>query len=361
MSKWDRAETALRAGINLVLELPAFFSCHNGGVFGAAAVDILAASGVTEYLSFGMERPDFDVNPILSILVHEPPFFKDNLKKYLNSGFSYVKARAAALDDIESGWGAFVSSPNNSLALAYMERIMRRGHSIKWRPVRRAGAGFHDENAASSLPSATAIRKAIYEGRGGDARQGLPPATSGVLQSCTDRGAVVLSRERLWRLTRFLLMRTPREELTAFSEITEGIENRFKRLAPLCSSWEEFVSRCTTGRYPRGRIQRQLIHFLLGIKQEENLMLQRSGPAYIRVLGADGKGLEILRRMRDASSLPVLGRAPVRIGGPGEILARIERSAGDLWEELAEKFSPGEEKKRRPLTAEYFRAGETAP
>ncbi len=92
MSKWDRAEAALGAGVNLVLELPAFFSCHNAGIFAAGAVDILAATGMVETLSFGMEQPEFDPAPILDILVHEPSHFKDNLKKKLNSGFSYVKA-----------------------------------------------------------------------------------------------------------------------------------------------------------------------------------------------------------------------------------------------------------------------------
>ncbi|NLK18425.1 MAG: nucleotidyltransferase family protein [Synergistaceae bacterium] len=361
LSKWDRAETALGAGINLVLELPAFFSCHNGGVFAGGAVDILAAAGVVDIVSFGMERPDFNFASILSILVQEPTFFKDNLKKYLNSGYSYVKARAAALDNIQPGWGAFVSTPNNSLALSYMERILKRGYRIGWRPVRRAGAGYLDENAAAALPSATAIRKALYEGRDSDAEQGLPPSTCAVLERCMDSGRAVLSSEKLWRLARFLLMRTPREELATFSGMTEGIENRLKKYAPRCSSWEEFVSACTTARYPAGRIRRQLIHFLLGIKQEENRALQESGPAYIRVLGADQKGMEILRRMRDGSTLPVLGKAPVKVPGPGGTLARIERSACDLWEEMTEKYSPGLEKKRRTITAEYFGEGESAP
>lgn len=361
LSKWDRADMALQAGINLVLELPAFFSCHNGGVFGGAAVDILAASGVVGFLSFGMEHPEFDVNSILSIIVHEPVFFKDKLKKYLNSGFSYVKARAAALEDIQRGWGSFVSSPNNSLALSYMERVVRRGYSIRWRPVRRAGARFHDEDVASALPSAAAIRKAVFEGRWEEAEEGLPPFSSSILERCMNRGAAVLSRKRLWRLVRFLLLRTSPEQLAGYSGMTEGIENRFKKYASSSSSWEEFVSRCVTGRYPRGRIQRQLIHFLLGIKQEENLMLQKSGPAYIRVLGADARGAEILRRMRSVSSLPVLGKAPSGTGGAGEVLARIERTASDLWEEIAERYSPGEEKKRHTLITECFQGEDTSP
>lgn len=90
-------------------------------------------------------------------------------------------------------------------------------------------------------------------------------------------------------------------------------------------------------------------------------MLQKSGPAYIRVLGADARGAEILRRMRSVSSLPVLGKAPSGTGGAGEVLARIERTASDLWEEIAERYSPGEEKKRHTLITECFQGEDTSP
>ncbi|TDY61796.1 putative nucleotidyltransferase [Aminivibrio pyruvatiphilus] len=361
MSKWDRAESALRAGANLVLELPAFFSCHNAGVFAAGAVDILAAAGVVDSLSFGMEQPEFDTAPILDILVHEPSHFKDNLKKKLNSGFSYVKARAAALEEIHGGWGTFVSLPNNTLALSYMERIAKKGYCLSCRPVQRKGAGFHDTTLGDALPSAAAVRKALAEGNREKAQKALPSSTVGILSRCIRDGKVVLSGEMLWRLTRFLILRTPPEELARSSEMTEGMENRMKKYAALSTSWPGFVSQCITARYPRGRIQRQLIHFLLGIGHQENRKLQRSGPQYIRVLGADVVGMEILRKMRSAACLPVMGKAPAGLKGEGLLLAGIEQTACTVWEELTSVFSPGEEKKRHPLMGECFPEGENVP
>ncbi len=361
MSKWDRAESALRAGVNLVLELPAFYSCHNAGIFAAGAVDIIAATGVVDTLSFGMEKPDFDMAPILDILVHEPVYFKDNLKKFLNSGFSYVKARAAALEEIHTGWGAFVSSPNNILGLSYMERIQKKNYDLPCRPVQRIGAGFHDTAMGPGFPSAAAIRKKLAEGHWDEAKKAVPPSTAAILKKCIEQGKVVLSREMLWRLTRFLLLRTPAAVLSRSSEMSEGMENRFFKYADSCSSWSEFVSKCTTGRYPRGRIQRQLIHFLLGIGHEENRALQRLGPQYIRVLGADAVGMEILRRMKSVSKLPVLGRAPAGLRGEGALLANIEQTACKVWEELTAVFSPGEEKKRHPLMAECFSEAGNVP
>lgn len=364
LSKWDRAESALSAGANLVLELPAFFSCHNAGIFASGAVDILAATGLVRSLSFGMEQPECDVEAILDILVQEPPYFKDNLKKFLNSGFSYVKARVHALAAIRPEFGTFVSSPNNSLALSYMERIRKKGFPITWNPVGRIGAGFHDIRPDSSgFPSATAIRKNIREGKLKEIENGIPGGSAAVLTRCLDEGRIVISRELLWRMARYMLLGTPANEVSLSSEMTEGMENRFLKFAPESASWDEFVSRCVTGRYPRGRIQRQLIHFLLGIGHDENRQLQESGPAYIRVLGADRGGLWMLRKMRETSTIPVAGKHPVSGSRTLHMLSKIETGACNLWETLTCVFSPGSEKKRRPLirTEEYSGEEENVP
>lgn len=364
LSKWDRAETALSAGANLVLELPAFFSCHNAGIFASGAVDILAATGLVHSLSFGMEQPECDVEAILDILVQEPPYFKDNLKKFLNSGFSYVKARAHALAAIRPEFGTFVSSPNNSLALAYMERIRKKGYPVTWNPVARIGAGFHDTCPdPSGFPSATAIRKNIREGKLKELGNGIPGESWSVLSRCLDEGRIVASRELLWKMTRYMLLRTRADEIALSSEMTEGMENRFLKFAPESFTWDEFVSRCTTGRYPRGRIQRQLIHFLLGIRHDKNRQIQQSGPAYIRVLGADRGGLWMLRKMKKTSTLPVAGKHPVRGSKALHMLSEIEIGACRLWETLTGVFTPGYETKRRPLirTEEYSAEGENVP
>jgi len=356
LSKWDRAESALSAGANLVLELPAFFSCHNAGIFASGAVDILTATGLVRSLSFGMEQPECDVEAILNILVQEPQYFKDNLKKFLNSGFSYVKARAHALAAVRPEFGTFVSSPNNSLALAYMERIRKKGYPVTWNPVGRIGAGFHDIcTEPSGFPSATAIRKNIREGKLNGLENGIPESSAAVLSRCLDEGRIVASRELLWRMARYMLLGTPASEIALSSEMTEGMENRFLKFAPESTSWDEFVSRCVTGRYPRGRVQRQLIHFLLGIRHDENRQLQESGPAYIRVLGADRGGLWMLRKMRKTSAIPVAGKHPVSGDRKLLMLSEIETRACRLWETLTGVFSPGYEKKRRPLirTEEY--------
>ncbi|MDI9370038.1 MAG: nucleotidyltransferase family protein [Synergistota bacterium] len=366
LSPWDRAESALSAGANLVLGLPAFFSCHNAGVFASGAVDTLAATGVVGSLSFGMEDPDFDVSSLIDILVHEPVTFKDTLKKHLNSGFSYVKARAKALGTIDPAYERVVSSPNNSLALAYMERIRRMGHKLNCFPVRRTGGGYHDPSLPSEpkdgfFASATAIRRGIAEKGLEHISSAVPPGSLEVLERCMADGRFVPSTELLWRTVRALVLRTPAADLARYSEMGEGMENRLLKFAEDSRTWEEFIGKCVTGRYPRGRVQRQAIHLLLGVEHDDNRALQANGPAYIRPLAADGAGLEILRRMRKSASLPVRGKLPAARRGAEGLLARIELVAAGIWEGLTPSFQAGSEKRRCFFTARECEGEETSP
>ena len=350
-SKWDRAESALHAGANLVLELPVFFSSHNAGVFASGAVNVLAATGLVQTISFGMEKPDFDVTPLLDILVHEPITFKDSLKKHLNSGFSYVKARAEALASIKTEYGAFISSPNNSLALAYMEYIARKGLNIRCMPIQRTGAGYHETSLSASgenscFASASAIRRGILEGGIDAVAHTLPVSSFEILQRALKKGHYVLSTDLLWRMVRLILLRTTKNSLNHSSEMSEGMENRLLRYAAECGSWDAFLGKCVTRRYTRTRIQRQLIHLLLDIDHAENRAFQVKGPAYIHPLAADTKGVEMLRLMRKKASLPVRGKLPLHAQGAEGNLASIERLAAEVWESLTPTFIPGSEKKR---------------
>ena len=366
LSKWDRAESALKAGVNLVLELPVFFSCHNAGIFAAGAVDILAATGLVRALSFGMEEPDFDVLPLVDILVHEPKSFKDSLKKYLNSGFSYVKARVEALSLINVEYARFVSSPNNALALAYMERIARMGHDLDCIHVRRLGAGYHDAALKSGgdgafFESASAIRRGLASDGVRSVAHALPVTTVSILTRCMNEGRFVLSTDALWRIVRSLLLRASEEEISRSAEMTEGMENRLLRFASESGSWDEFLRKCVTGRYPRGRVQRQIVHFLLGIGHDENRALQESGPAFIRPLAADKEGIKMLKIMRTSARLPVRGKSPLRAEGFEGRLASLELLAAEIWESLTPAFSAGFEKKRSFIKAPTFGEEGNAP
>ncbi len=349
LSKWDRAEAALRAGANLVLELPVFFSCANAGIFAGGGIDILAASGVVDTVTFGMEEPDFPVAAILDILIHEPSSFKDSLKKYMKSGFSYVKSRARALGNLDPAFEEFISRPNNSLALAYMKRMMIKKYPLRCLPILREGDCHHAETVTSPRASAGALRRLLESGNFSEAETLIPTASREVLFPCIEKGNAVLSRQPLWRIARSLLSRVSREELGQSAGMTEGMENRLLKFTSESASWEEFIASAVSGRYPAGRVRRQIIHFLLGISQQDSFLLQQEGPSYLRPLAADARGRELLRETGKRGSLPVRSKIPLDRHTPESRLSLLEHRAGELWENLSLRHAPGSEKKRRPF------------
>ena len=58
LSKYERAEIAVRCGADLVLELPFPYSSASAAVFGAAGVHIIRALGCVDALCFGSESDD---------------------------------------------------------------------------------------------------------------------------------------------------------------------------------------------------------------------------------------------------------------------------------------------------------------
>ncbi|MCE5201673.1 MAG: nucleotidyltransferase family protein [Synergistaceae bacterium] len=348
LNKRSRTEAALDSGADLVMELPLVFSAHNAGVFANAAVDILGSTGIVTHLSFGLESPGWQMDEIADILTEEPEPFKFCLKEYLKKGYSFVEARSLALDEMIPGSAEKLRGSNNNLALAYIVRI----HQKKWNMVpvhvQRLGAKYHNEDIAE-YSSATAVRKALAEGRIEEALAQLPPASSAIVKSAVSEGQICVGNGKLWDMLRPMLLKATPEEISRCAEIGEGIEYRLREAALRCTSFEEWSSVCSSRRYPRGRIQRHGIHFLLGLEHWTNRAFQRIGPAYIRVLGMNDIGRKLLRRMRTKATLPVITRcgAAASISEYAGKMMDYECLGAELWQQMIPSGVYGKEHTRK--------------
>ena len=348
ISKWERTKAALGCGADLVLELPLVFSAHNAGVFANAAVDILAMTGIVTHISFGLESPDWQMDKILDILIEEPEPFKFCLKEELDKGFSFVESRAAALDRMIPGTAEKLKGSNNSLALSYMLRIKKQNWEIDAVPVKRLGAGYH-ENELAEFSSATAVRKAISKGKVSEALSQLPDFSAGILNEAIGKGRTCTDEGKLWNILRSKLVSMSPEEISNYAEIGEGIEYLLREKAIVSSSFTEWGKACTSRRYPLGRIQRHGIHILIGLEHWTNRAFQRIGPPYIRVLGMNGKGRKMLRRMRKTASLPVITRcgAASSISDAASKVMNYELIGSEIWEQLVTEGEFGREHSRK--------------
>jgi len=346
--KWSRAEGALYGGADLVLELPVPFSCHNAGVFAGGAVEILASTGVVTHLSFGMEGEIPRLETILDILLHEPLPFKEKLKSSLDSGMSFVEARTSALEEMVPGSGRALSTPNNNLALAYQLELAKRGMPMKLLPVKRIGAGFHSVEGGT-LASASAIRQQVRKGRIEIAREAMPAKNFNLLLRDIGSGRCAIDEERVMAAYRILMARSSLDELSRVAEMREGFESRLKSAARNSRDLEDFISKCTTRRYPRGRVCRHLVHALIGLDHWTNRSYQRMGPPCIRVLGFNSIGRKLLKDMRGRARLPLLGRCDESMHGPIASLMAIERKSTDIWETFVRSTRPDAEKRAVPV------------
>lgn len=331
--KWTRAQTAVQCGADLVLELPIPFCCANAGTFATGAVQLLKATGAVDALSFGMENADGMNGAIPAILVQEPPAFKTGLQKFLQKGYSYAQARAEAADICCPGAAALLSRPNNTLAFAYAEAVLRENAGFELIPIQRTGSGYHD-TASGDMMSAAGVRQALARGSL-SVLDAIPQASARAVQTALVQGRCLLDDAPLWSALRLLLMRSRADDLARYAEISEGIENRFLSQYAACSSWSEFVDRTATRRYPRTRVQRQMISLLLNVTHEESREYQARGPAYIRPLAMNRRGRQLLRRISADAALPVITKpASLKGNAYAQRIMSLEFRAAAIWESL---------------------------
>ena len=340
VDKRARALMALSCGVDLALELPVAFSSHNAGPFGNAAVDILAATGLVTVISFGMEDPDSagsSLSGMADILNDEPEEFKLSLREKLSLGFSFVQARSMVLDEMMPGSLAILKRPNNNLALSYVKRIREMRYPIETVAIQRSGAGHNEKSAdGTGAASASAIRGLAASGDVESACSLMPVKSAELFREACSSGHAALDGFRFWTALRQAIIRAKPRDLAALAGMSEGLENRVADMALRSESYESFVDSCTSRRYPRGRILRLCAHILLNLSQEESENFQSGGPAYIRVLGANRAGRNLLAEMRHTAALPVISRPSAPWSWYSRSMMSLEHRASELWETLTD-------------------------
>ncbi len=98
LEKWVRAEMAVKSGVDLVLELPFVYAVNSAEFFAKGAIRLLEGLGCVEAVCFGSEEGNLDqLSAAAAILAEENGEFRTELKKKLDTGMSYPKARSAVL------------------------------------------------------------------------------------------------------------------------------------------------------------------------------------------------------------------------------------------------------------------------
>lgn len=308
--KYDRAKAAAANGVDLVIELPVLYCLSSAEGFAKGGVEILEKCGVVDSLYFGSECGDIDsLTKCAEVLNDENKEFSALLNEKLSEGMSFPKARQLAAEAMTKE-ASILNEPNNILAVEYIRAIKKLDSKIVPSTIKRMGGGYNDTDIKSPVPSASAIRARLMEGVDVNGYMLYNYESSPTFMKDFD----VITASRLKAIGK--------EELMLIPDCNEEIASRLKE-ASFKNTFEEIVTEAACRRYTQSRIRRILCNMIIG-----NHFREYVSPTYIRPLAYNKKGSELLRLMKESSSLPIASRGAVL---KDDTIFKLECRATDIY------------------------------
>jgi len=302
VDKWARAQMALTAGVDIVVELPIVFATQKADTFASAAVSLLQEMQCTS-IAFGSEHGDSaSFIYAAKAIENNRSSFEEVVKRLVKEGKSYAAATGIALQtvsDIEFGL------PNNILGFQYVLSIVKNKWPITPITFMRKGTGYYDLHAdeESDIASATGIRQSIFT----DGKL-LEECTPGFVQAEIEyyqrKAGCLHSWDTYWPILQYKILSSSAEQLQRIYTVNEGIENRLLQAAESATSFTEFMESVKTKRYTWTRLQRICCYILLSL--ETSSMAGYTKPNYLRLLGMSTAGQQYLRQYKKSFSLPIV-------------------------------------------------------
>lgn len=337
--KWTRARMALNGGADLILELPTVWAAASAESFARGAVELLCRCGVIDTLCFGSETGE--LAPLLAAAeCLDSPDYPEQLRKALEGGASFAAARQAAVEALIGPAGAALASPNNNLGVEYLRALRSLHSNIKPVTIRREGAAHNSlDRTGEGCRSATQLRQHLARGEWEAVRPYVPAGNLDILQSAP------LADPRLGeRAVLACLRKMTAEDWAKLPDAGagEGLPQRLERAGRQCRSLDDFFTLAKTRRYAMARLRRMALWAFLGLTAAD----VPAEPPYLRVLGFNARGREVLKQMKTTAQLPILTKpAHAReLDGPGRRLFELEARCTDLYGLCFEKVpAPGRE------------------
>ena len=304
--KYLRTKTALLAGADLVLEIPAAFSTASAHEFAAYGVALLSAIGVDAAV-FGSECGQIEIlKQAAYALNHESAEFQERLRKGLKAGLTYPQARAKALE-MEDTWASVLSSPNNILGIEYLRAAEDLHSPMEFYTISRKGSGYHEDTLAdANFPSASAIRGIIRNSLSKDKdlldilASHLPavthPAYTGAVPVFVDDFSELLNAAVLQMQATF-----------SIADLSPELAARPAKPPYFPLSFEERIQALKTRQLTYTRVSRALLHLVLGMREEDISRWKDEGYAlYARILGFRRQSSPLLSCLHKKSSIPLI-------------------------------------------------------
>lgn len=328
MPKRLRAEMALKCGADAVFELPVCYATGSAELFAEGAISFFDSLGIVDTLCFGSESNDLEgLQKIADLLLEEPEAYQSELQKHLKNGMSYPYARQEALSTYMGTAGAadLLTDPNNILGIEYLKALKKQNSRIVPYTIQRQGAHYHDESLHPVSSSATAIRSLLaYSGSMlhtdapdtfenstfhnilSELEEQVPDCCLELLKDYHQVQYPVYQNDFSLLLKYKLLNKTP-ETLTRYMDVSTPLANRICGQLNYYFNYKQFCELLKTRELTQTRINRALLHIMLGIKKSYvSQYIQQGYHSYAHLLGFRKKSNAVISAIAKNSRIPLL-------------------------------------------------------
>lgn len=325
-SKDARAKAALQMGANLVIELPTVKVLATAEKYAFSALSVVKKLGdQINALAFGTETENFEnLVKIKEILRTE--IFKKEVKLQLEKGLSFAVCRENAVRNISKSpyIANEIKKPNNILAVEYLKAMDKLGMSLDCVPVKRM-------EVPGKYFSASKLREMIIQ-ENLDFKNYIPEKldfNTNLKASYFEMGREIICK----------LRSLEKSDFARLPDVSEGLENRIYSAVKKACSLPELLEIAKTKRYAMARIKRIILCAFLGI---DSNMASAEIP-YIRVIGSDEKGFEILKNV----NFPVVTRYSdvLKLGSDAQKFFELENKFTNIYYSLTKEILPCEKEK----------------
>ncbi len=282
LTKEDKTKIALENDVDIVIELPFIYGTQSSDIFAYNSVKLLNELKV-DHIIFGSETNNIDLlNKIVDIQLLDPEY-ENKVKEYLDLGFNYPTSMQKALEIEED-----INNPNDLLGISYIKAIRQINPKIIPETIKRTSS-YHDTVSTDKIISASNLREKIKNGE--EIIKYLPESVIPCINNITNN--------KLFNYLKFKILTDPK--LSEYLDVDEGIEYRIQNVINESNNIEELIEKIKTKRYTYNKINRMLLHIMIGLTKEDN---KKAKLDYIKILGFNSTGQNYLKSIRKDLNLP---------------------------------------------------------
>ena len=293
INKFEKTKIALSQGIDIVIELPAFYSTQSAEIFAKGSVNLLNKLSCS-HIVFGSESNDLDkLKRIATISLTKE--FELSLREFLAEGFSYPTAFSKALFDEKLG-------SNDILAMEYLKAIKVINPKIEACSIKREKTGYYDDEK-DNFSSATYIRKILLdcnekkEDKLNKIKNLVPEFSYKILE---ENFGVFSCLSDFYDLIKYNIIKNY-SELKNIQDLEVGLENRLYKYSLENLKFEDFFNKVLTKRITISRLQRILLHSLFGLTETITERVKNK-VSFVKILGFSTKGQEYLNYLKKSDN-----------------------------------------------------------